>query len=193
MTSVHPEHAGQRFSGPAFTEMVETASVRMGVAPWCRRSRCRLLARARTTVTFTLEPSERGTRLTVSDTRLRRDFARASREGLRRQQSGLARSSRVAAATCRKGGLNGVSPALHWLFAALGDTTRLVLLQRLSDRGPASISMLAEHGPGITRQGITRRLHVLSAAGVIDGSRKGREHVWTLNPKQLAAARRRST
>ena len=76
------------------------------------------------------------------------------------------------------------------VFAALGDTTRLALLQRLSDRGPASISMLAERVPGITRQGITKHLHVLSAAGVIDGSRKGREHVWTLNPKQLAAARR---
>ena len=74
------------------------------------------------------------------------------------------------------------------LFAALGDPTRLALLQRLSDDGPASISMLAGHFP-VTRQGITKHLHVLSDAGVIDGSRQGREHVWTVNPARLAEAR----
>jgi DNA-binding transcriptional ArsR family regulator len=71
------------------------------------------------------------------------------------------------------------------LFAALGDPTRLTLLQRLADGGPASISMLAE-AFAITRQGVTKHLQVLAAAGVIDGSRQGREQVWTLNPKRLA-------
>jgi DNA-binding transcriptional ArsR family regulator len=75
------------------------------------------------------------------------------------------------------------------LFAALGDPTRLALLQRLSDQGPASISALAEQF-AITRQGVTKHLHVLAGAGVIDGSRAGREHVWTLNPARLAEARR---
>ena len=75
------------------------------------------------------------------------------------------------------------------LFGALGDPTRLELLQRLSDGGPASISMLAERLP-VTRQGVTKHLQVLSAAGVIDGSRHGREHVWTVNPARLAEARR---
>ena len=76
------------------------------------------------------------------------------------------------------------------LFAALGDPTRLTLLQRLSDGGPASISMLAE-AFAMTRQGVTKHLHVLASAGIIDGSRQGREQVWTLNPKRLAEGRRR--
>ena len=76
------------------------------------------------------------------------------------------------------------------LFAALGDPTRLAVLQQLSERGPASISMLAERFPVMTRQGVTKHLQVLAAAGVIDGSRQGREHVWTLNPTRLAEARR---
>lgn len=76
------------------------------------------------------------------------------------------------------------------LFAALGDPTRLALLQRLSDRGPASISMLAERFPVMTRQGVTKHLHVLAAAGVIDGSRRGREHVWEVNRTRLAEGQR---
>ena len=77
------------------------------------------------------------------------------------------------------------------LFAALGDPTRLVLLQQLSDRGPASISTLAERVPAMTRQGVTKHLLVLAAAGVVHGNRDGREHVWALNPARLAEARRR--
>lgn len=77
------------------------------------------------------------------------------------------------------------------LFAALGDPTRLALLQRLSDRGPASISMLAERLRSMTRQGVTKHLRVLAAAGIIDGRRQGREQVWALNPARLAEGRRR--
>lgn len=76
------------------------------------------------------------------------------------------------------------------LFAALGDPTRLALLQQLSDRGPASISTLAGRFPVMTRQGVTKHLQVLAAAGVVDGSRQGRERVWTLNPGRLADAQR---
>ena len=75
------------------------------------------------------------------------------------------------------------------LFAALGDPTRLTLLQRLSDGGPASISTLANTF-AMTRQGVTKHLRVLEAAGVIDGSRQGREQVWTMNPSRLTDARR---
>jgi len=76
------------------------------------------------------------------------------------------------------------------LFAALGDPTRLALLQQLSDDGPASISMLAEQFRSMTRQGVTKHLRVLADAGVIDGSRQGREQVWTINPGRLAEGRR---
>jgi DNA-binding transcriptional ArsR family regulator len=75
------------------------------------------------------------------------------------------------------------------LFAALGDPTRLALLHRLSDEGPASISVLAERF-SMTRQGVTKHLQVLADAGVIEGVREGREHVWTLNPARFADARR---
>jgi DNA-binding transcriptional ArsR family regulator len=75
------------------------------------------------------------------------------------------------------------------LFAALGDPTRLTLLQQLSDDGPASISTLAEQR-SMTRQGVTKHLRVLAGAGIIDGSRLGREQVWRVNPKRLADGRR---
>jgi DNA-binding transcriptional ArsR family regulator len=76
------------------------------------------------------------------------------------------------------------------LFAALGDPTRLALLERLSRGGPASITTLADRFD-LTRQGISKHLQVLSAARVIDGQRQGREHVWAINPDRLAEARRR--
>ena len=75
------------------------------------------------------------------------------------------------------------------MFAALGDPTRLMLVRQLSEGGPASISALAEQ-QDMTRQGVTKHLQVLAAAGIIDGSRQGREQVWTLNPKRLAEGRR---
>ncbi len=73
------------------------------------------------------------------------------------------------------------------LFAALGDETRLNLLQRLSAKGPASISALAESFH-VSRQAISKHLQFLAVAGIIDGKRAGREHVWALNPERLADA-----
>lgn len=75
------------------------------------------------------------------------------------------------------------------LFAALGDDTRLALLQRLSHEGPASISVLAESFD-VTRQAVTKHLNVLSEAGIVEGRYEGREHIWALNPRPLAGARR---
>jgi DNA-binding transcriptional ArsR family regulator len=71
------------------------------------------------------------------------------------------------------------------LFAALGDPTRLTLVQQLSKEGPASISTLAEQW-SMTRQGVTKHLRVLAEAGIIDGHRQGREQVWRVNSKRLA-------
>jgi DNA-binding transcriptional ArsR family regulator len=75
------------------------------------------------------------------------------------------------------------------LFAALGDPTRLELLQRISQDGPASISVLAGRFDR-TRQGVTKHLYVLASAGLIAGQRSGREHVWTINPARLAEGQR---
>ena len=75
------------------------------------------------------------------------------------------------------------------LFAALGDETRLSLLRQLSHGGPASIARLSVSFYA-TRQAVTKHLRVLAAAGLIDGRRKGREHVWALKPARLAEVQR---
>ena len=76
-----------------------------------------------------------------------------------------------------------------FLFAALGDETRLALVRRLSEGGPASISVLSETFR-ISRQAVTKHLQFLAAAAIIDGKRAGREHIWALNPARLAEAQR---
>jgi DNA-binding transcriptional ArsR family regulator len=74
------------------------------------------------------------------------------------------------------------------LFAALGDETRLKLLLRLSSGGPGSIARLSERTP-VSRQAIRKHLDVLSRAGLVRGSRRGREHIWEVEPKRLGEAR----
>ena len=74
------------------------------------------------------------------------------------------------------------------VFAALGDESRLRLLTRLSS-GPLSISRLTE-GSGMTRQGVTKHLRVLSGAGLVRGSRRGKESLWRLERNRLEEARR---
>jgi DNA-binding transcriptional ArsR family regulator len=75
------------------------------------------------------------------------------------------------------------------LFAALGDETRLRLLHQLSQTGPSSISELAEDFR-VSRQAVTKHLQFLASAGMIDGKRAGREHVWELKAARLAEAQR---
>jgi DNA-binding transcriptional ArsR family regulator len=75
------------------------------------------------------------------------------------------------------------------VFAALGDQTRLRLVARLGSEGPLSISRLSD-GVGITRQAVTKHLHVLADVGLARGSRKGREQFWQLEAEPLDEARR---
>ena len=74
------------------------------------------------------------------------------------------------------------------LFAALGDETRLRIVLRLARGGTLSITELAS-GTEITRQAVTKHLHVLAGAGLARGSRQGREQHWSLDRKRLAQAR----
>ncbi len=74
------------------------------------------------------------------------------------------------------------------VFAALGDTTRLALVRRLSVDGPLSITRLSE-GSGMTRQAITRHLRSLGRASLVRDTRQGREHVFSLDLKRLEVAR----
>jgi DNA-binding transcriptional ArsR family regulator len=74
------------------------------------------------------------------------------------------------------------------VFAALGDETRLRLLARLGG-GPMSISRLTV-GSGMTRQAVTKHLRVLAGAGLVRGTRRGKESLWRLDPRRLEDARR---
>lgn len=75
------------------------------------------------------------------------------------------------------------------LFAALGDERRLALVNRLSVEGPQSITRLTT-GSAITRQAITKHLHVLADAGLVRGARRGRESLWRLEARRLDVAYR---
>ncbi len=86
------------------------------------------------------------------------------------------------------GGRSGEGAA-PMIFAALGDSTRLALLARLSREGPLSIANLA-HDSTISRQAITKHLQVLEEAGLTASRREGRERIFELRPRQLATAHR---
>ena len=75
------------------------------------------------------------------------------------------------------------------IFAALGDETRLRLVARLCSGGPQSIARLTV-GSEVTRQAVTKHLLVLAEAGLVRGTRAGRESRWELEPRRLEAARR---
>jgi DNA-binding transcriptional ArsR family regulator len=75
------------------------------------------------------------------------------------------------------------------VFAALGDTTRLRVVARLCVDGPLSITRLSE-GAEVTRQAITKHLHVLADAGLVRDHRHGRERIWELEPSRLEMAHR---
>src|SRR5260370_40085673 len=75
------------------------------------------------------------------------------------------------------------------VFAALGDATRLRVVARLCVDGPLSITRLSEGAP-VTRQAITKHLHVLADAGLVRDHRHGRERIWELEPSRLELAHR---
>lgn len=75
------------------------------------------------------------------------------------------------------------------LFAALGDRTRLQLVARLCSDGPQSIASLRA-GSSVSRQGVTKHLDALAAAGLLRDSRRGRERIFHLAPGKLETARR---
>ena len=68
------------------------------------------------------------------------------------------------------------------VFAALGDETRLRLVSQLSGGRSYSIAQLT-HGSRITRQAVTKHLHVLERAGVVRRARRGRESHFAYNPR----------
>jgi DNA-binding transcriptional ArsR family regulator len=84
----------------------------------------------------------------------------------------------------RRTAVTGAAP----IFAALGDEMRLRLVSRMCAGGPLSIVQLTG-GSGVTRQAVTKHLHVLAEAGLVRDSREGRERRWELDPSRLDEAR----
>jgi len=70
------------------------------------------------------------------------------------------------------------------IFAALGDETRLQLVVRLSDGQLHSIAQLTADS-SLTRQAVTKHLHVLERAKIVHSRRSGRESLFELNPQPL--------
>jgi len=73
------------------------------------------------------------------------------------------------------------------VFFALGDGTRLSVVQKLAD-GAKSATALSE-GAGVTRQAIVKHLRVLEDAGLVSAEKRGREVVYSLETRRLAEAR----
>jgi DNA-binding transcriptional ArsR family regulator len=74
------------------------------------------------------------------------------------------------------------------VFAALGDETRLLLISRLSNDGPMSITRLTR-GTRVTRQAISKHLEVMRAVGLVRKRKRGRESIWQLEQRRLKEAR----
>lgn len=64
-------------------------------------------------------------------------------------------------------------PALDLVFAALSDSTRRDVLERLGDGGPHTVTELAQPH-GMSLPGFMKHLAVLEAAGLIARSKEGR-------------------
>lgn len=83
----------------------------------------------------------------------------------------------------------GASPRPYSsVFAALGDETRLRLVEKLRGGRRCSISQLT-HGSPLTRQAVTKHLRVLENAGIVHSVRVGRESLFEFNPEPLAGIR----
>lgn len=82
-----------------------------------------------------------------------------------------------------------LTPDLAQLFAALGEPTRLSVVDRLRDGSERSIATIARGLP-ISRQALTKHLKVLDAAGIANSRRLGRETVYRIDPAGLIAAER---
>jgi DNA-binding transcriptional ArsR family regulator len=78
-------------------------------------------------------------------------------------------------------------PQVDAVFAALADPTRRRLLDQLSAEGPLTATELAASYP-VTRQAVVKHLGALSAAGLLDAERHGREVRYGVVTSRLGGA-----
>ena len=81
-----------------------------------------------------------------------------------------------------------MSALKHEVLAALGEPTRLILVERLSKDGPTALGTLMEGLP-MSRQGVRKHLEVLESAEIIVLKRRGREQIAELRPESLDQTR----
>ncbi|WP_188197673.1 ArsR/SmtB family transcription factor [Nonomuraea sp. SYSU D8015] len=79
--------------------------------------------------------------------------------------------------------------AVDSVLVALADPTRRRLLDLLAAQGEATATTLAERLP-VSRQAVVKHLAVLDAAGLVSGSRVGREVRFAVRPAALDATAR---
>lgn len=79
--------------------------------------------------------------------------------------------------------------AAEEVLTALADPTRRLILDRLSRRGDATATLLADELP-VTRQAVVKHLAVLDRAGLVTARRDGRERRYRVRPDGLAATAR---
>ena len=75
------------------------------------------------------------------------------------------------------------------VFRALADPTRRQLLDSLYTRNGQTLNALCER-MDMTRQAVTKHLHVLADAGLVRHVKVGRERRWEFEPSQVEEARR---
>jgi DNA-binding transcriptional ArsR family regulator len=75
------------------------------------------------------------------------------------------------------------------LLSAVADPTRRRVLDLLLDREEATATALAGELP-VTRQAVVKQLAVLNRAGLVEGTRRGREVRYAIRPQRLGAATR---
>ncbi len=83
--------------------------------------------------------------------------------------------------------MNARDDRVDAVFAALSDPTRRALLGRLGTTPAATATELTAHVP-VSRQAIVKHLQSLSDAGLVVGTRSGREVRYELTPAPLEDA-----
>jgi DNA-binding transcriptional ArsR family regulator len=74
------------------------------------------------------------------------------------------------------------------VFFALGDPTRLALLQKLGE-GPARSATALSSSSSVSRQAVTKHLRVLEEAGLVSHVKQGREVLYVLEAARVDDAR----
>jgi DNA-binding transcriptional ArsR family regulator len=72
-------------------------------------------------------------------------------------------------------------------WTALGDPTRLAIIQRLAD-GPKAVVELARELP-VSRPAVSQHLRVLKDAGLVVDEPAGNRRIYRIDPQGLAALR----